>query len=257
MSDQLKQIVDKIENGEEVTREELELRDENEFTPFLYACSDSTNAVLEKVLDKMKQVGFKPNEIKGQKNISNRSGIHEAAQSPIESKAKVETLVLKHSFDVNESAGSLVNSNSNSNSDSNSNEGFRQATPFDEETPIVAAHFQNNLDTIAFLYENGVKEVLTEYDRMYFQDIINGVPQERALQERAERKAAVNEVVKGRIGQNNYTRSGIKDKIKEFLGPGYGGRKKTKKRKLNKRKKTQKKLKKKTRKQKKIKRKTT
>ena len=242
---QVQQIVKKIENGEEVTREELELRDENEFTPFLYACSDSTNAVLEKVLDKMKQVGFKPNEIKGQKNISNRSGIHEAAQSPIESKAKVETLVLKHSFDVNESAGSLVNENSNSNED------------FDQDTPIVAAHNQFNLDTIAFLYENGVREVLTEYDRMYFEDIINGEERETALQERAARRAAVNEVVNRRIGQNNYTSSGIKDKIKEFLGPGYGGRKKTKKRKLNKRKKTQKKLKKKTRKQKKIKRKTT
>jgi len=233
MSVNLQQIVEKIENGEEVTREELELRGENQATPFLYACWNSTNAVLEQVLDKMKQVGFKPNEIKGQKQISNRSGIHEAAQSWVDSKAKVETLVLKHGFDVNESAGSLEYENSNSN------EGF------DQDTPIVAAHNQYNLDTIAFLYENGVKEVLTQYDRNYFEDIINGVPRETALQERAKRKAAVNEVVNGRIGQNNYTRSGIKDKIKEFLGPGYGGRKKTKKRKLNKRKKTQKKLKKK------------
>lgn len=243
---QLQQIVEKIENGEEVTREELELRDENQDTPFLHACADSTNAVLEQVLDKMKQVGFKPNEIKGQKNNVNRSGIHEAAQSPVESKAKVETLVLKHSFDVNESAGSLVNDNSNSN------EGF------DQDTPIVAAHNQYNLDTIAFLYENGVKEVLTQYDQDYFEDIINGEPRETALQERAARKAAVKQAVNRGLSQtNNYTRKGISDEIRGYLGTGYGGRKKTKKRKLNKRKKTQKKLKKKTRKQKKIKRKTT
>lgn len=242
---QLQQIVVKIENGEEVTREELELRDENGSTALHHACSDSTNAVLEQVLDKMKQVGFKPNEIKGQKNLQNRSGIHEAAQSPVESKAKVETLVLKHSFDVNEAAGELENDNSNDG--------------FDQDTPIVAAHNQYNLDTMAFLFENGVKEVLTEYDRMYFEDIINGsLEQEEALAQRAARKAAVKQAVNRGLSQtNNYTRKGITDEIRGYLGPGYGGRKKTKKRKLNKRKKTQKKLKKKTRKQKKIKRKTT
>lgn len=250
MSDQLKQIVDKIENGEEVTREELELRDDNQDTPFLHACAHSTNAVLEQVLDKMKQVGFKPNEIKGQKNFQNRSGIHEAAQSSIESKAKVETLVIKHSFDVHESAGSLVNDSNDSGED--------DYDIFFQDTPIVAASNQNNLDTVAFLYENGVKEVLTQQDRNYFEDIINGVPRETALQERAARKAALKQAVnKGLSQTNNFTRKGISDEIRGYLGPGYGGRKKTKKRKLNKRKKTQKKLKKKTRKQKKSKRKTT
>ena len=114
------------------------------------------------------------------------------------------------------------------------------------------------MDTIAFVYDTVVKEGLTQYDQDYFEDIINGEPRETALQERAARKAAVKQAVNRGLSQtNNYTRKGISDEIRGYLGTGYGGRKKTKKRKLNKRKKTQKKLKKKTRKQKKIKRKTT
>ena len=218
--ERIKQIVKKIEDGEKVDKKDLEFDvNDKKDTPFLYACWYSTNVTLIKVLNKMKELQFTDDEIKGQKNVQGYSGLHVAAGSPIDALEKVKTLVENYGFDVNKSADKEVHTIKRDTGKyvnefpgipyekipqkvriidpTKKNNGANENHIDVELTPLQIARTQGNDDVIKYLKNNGA------------------------------------------INSNSV------------------GGKRTKKRKLNKRKKTQKKLKKKTRKQKKSKRKTT
>jgi len=218
--EKIKQIVDKIKNREEVTIEELKLTDDNDDnkdTPFLYACRNSTIAVLKQVLEKMMELQFTHDEIKGQENAQGYSGLHVAIESSIDTFDKVEYLVEKYGFDVKKSAG-------------------KEARVIEHNGTYVNEFAGTPYEKIP----KDVREISLEKKN-------NGANETR-----------YGELTPLRIAEHHEKVEVIQYlKSKGATNSNSGGGKRTKKRKLNKRKKTQKKLKKKTRKQKKSKRKTT